>query len=298
MGTESFKIHYCGPELDNGRMDVRELAPALLAVGGLLEEANRVLNGNRTTISVKVRRFEDGSFGVAFEVSQPLLAQAVSLFSGDEVNAAINVLTILGLAGTGGMGLIKLLKWAKGRRPKKAKTLADGNIELDFDEAGHIVTSKPTCDLFLDLKVRVEMENFVRPLERSGIDNIGISYADQRIETISKAEAPYFVAPQPEDDLISEQETVATYSIHSLSFKEENKWRLTDGTVTFFATILDHLFLNKVNQNLVSFSKGDILRVRMKIKTWNTATGLRSEYEVLEVIEHRSAAIQLRLPLG
>ncbi len=296
MSKASFKVFYCGPELDSGQMDVKELAPALLAAGAVLDEANRVLNGNRSSVSVKVKKFEDGSFGVSFDVWQSLTAQAVSLFSGNEVTAALNIIAVLGFAGGGAAGLVKLIKMSKGRKPRRAKTLDNGNIELDFDE-GLIEVSKQVCDLYLDMKVRVELHNFSLPLARRGVDRIGIYHGREMVESITKDEAAYFLPPAAEDDLLDEREITATYFIHSLSFKDDNKWRFTDGAVTFFATIQDQLFLDRVNQNLVSFAKGDIMRVRMRTKTWNTAAGPRSEYEILEVLEHRSAAVQLRLPV-
>ncbi len=88
MSTVQFQIFYSGPDLESGKMDVRELAPALLAIGGLLEESNRVLNGERSSVSVKVNRFEDGSFGINFEVIQNIKDQVIALFSGQEVTAA------------------------------------------------------------------------------------------------------------------------------------------------------------------------------------------------------------------
>ena len=96
---------------------------------------------------------------------------------------------------------------------------------------------------------------------------------------------------------MEEHESTATFSITSLSFKEDNKWRLSDGTNTFYVTITDRDFLHQVDDNLKSFSKGDLLKVKLKTTTWQTAEGLRTEYEAMEIIEHLVGARQLRLHL-
>jgi hypothetical protein len=45
MSRAHFKVSYNGVALQEGRLDVRDLAPALLAVGSLFDAANRALNG-------------------------------------------------------------------------------------------------------------------------------------------------------------------------------------------------------------------------------------------------------------
>jgi hypothetical protein len=57
--------------LQSGTMDVRELAPALLAVADLCERANTLVNGDTTSIVVNVRAdFRRGSFQVHFDLVQ------------------------------------------------------------------------------------------------------------------------------------------------------------------------------------------------------------------------------------
>ena len=98
MSKASFQVYFHGPAVEFGRMDVRDLAPALLAIGSLLEETNRVLNGQRAHISVKVKKdFEEGSFGISFDVVQDLANQLLAMFSSDSVDGALNLLEILGL---------------------------------------------------------------------------------------------------------------------------------------------------------------------------------------------------------
>lgn len=291
MSTVQFQIFYSGPDLESGKMDVRELAPALLAVGGLLEESNRVLNGERASVAVKVNRFEDGSFGINFEVIQNIKDQVISLFSGQEVTAASNMIQVLGFGGSSVFGLYKLIKWAKGRKPK-VNVIIERNVELNFGEET-ITIQKEVFDLYRDIKVRKEAENTVRPLEKEGVDRFEARYNNELIESVDKKEVVYFNVPEIEDEKIDEQETDRSFTIHSLSFKEDNKWRLSDGTNVFFVTISDHEFLRKVNENLISFSKGDILRVRLRTKTWQVIDGIKTEYEAIEILEHRSAARQL-----
>ena len=295
MGKVGFQVYYGGPTLESGQMDVRELAPALLAIGGLLEEANRVENGSKTAVSVKVKRFEDGSFGINFEVVQNLADQMVSLFSGKQVTAAINLLEIIGLSTGSIVSLLALLKKAKGMLPKKAKELSDGNVELDFS-GDTVIAPARVVALYQDIKVRKEVENIIKPLKKEGIESFSVKHENTQAQLITKQEAPYFDTPEIGDRKIEEHETITTFSIHSLSFKEDNKWRLSDGTNTFFVLISDDEFLHKVNKNMISFSKGDLLKVKLVVKTWESTDGLKTDYEAVEVLEHKSAAFQLHLP--
>jgi hypothetical protein len=57
MNTAQFSIYFDGPALREGTMDVRDLAPAMLALGDMLEHANRVVNGPEVTVSVRVKGF-------------------------------------------------------------------------------------------------------------------------------------------------------------------------------------------------------------------------------------------------
>jgi hypothetical protein len=292
----SFKVFYSGDILESGQMDVRELAPALLAMGSLLEESNRVLNDGKTEVSVKVKKFEDGSFGISFEVIQGFATQLIEMLSGKQATAAANLVQFLGFSVLGFKGLFYLIKKAKGRQPRKAKILQDGNIEIDFTDEIEIVT-KEVFDLYRDLKVRQQAENVVKPLSVEGIDKFIVKDNQQVIEVIEKSEYKYFRTPDIAEEIIQEKDTTALYSIHSLSFKEDNKWRLSDGSNTFFVTIKDEEFLRKVNDNLIAFSKGDILELALKIITWETKDGIKTEYEALKVLDHKSAARQLKLTL-
>lgn len=43
-------------------------------------------------------------------------------------------------------------------------------------------------------------------------------------------------------------------------------------------------------------NKDDIYKVKLREKQWISDTGIKSEYEIVEVINHRSAAKQIKLP--
>lgn len=297
MSTAYFKVAYDGPALSTGRMDVKELAPALLAIGAVIEEGHKLLNPSAGRIMVSVKSFHDGSFGISFDVIQTIFQQAIDLFSGDTATAAANLIAHIGFAASGGMGLYKLIKKTKGKRPCEIEELLNGNIRLHFLDKD---IDAPEIDsavftLYRDARIRKEIEKTIKPLEQDGIESFQIYDGDEKIDQVLKDEALYYHLPPLDEQKIGEQETVKTFSIHSLSFKEANKWRLSDGTNTFFVTISDQNFLESVDQNQIAFSKGDLLKVRLIERSWETESGLKTDYEAIEILDHRKSFKQRHL---
>jgi hypothetical protein len=62
--------------------------------------------------------------------------------------------------------------------------------------------------------------------------------------------------PDVEEETLEDSEREMFLQIDSLSFKEGNKWRVTDGGEPFYAVIEDMDFLNQI-------AKGDVLFQRM-----------------------------------
>lgn len=64
MSNENLTLVFEGSGVEKGEIDVQDLAPALLALGDLIQSANDVINGKRAKVSVCVRATAEGSFVV------------------------------------------------------------------------------------------------------------------------------------------------------------------------------------------------------------------------------------------
>ncbi len=295
-----FRVTYDGPALASHEMDVRELAPALLAAGDLLDAATRVLNGERVKPQINVRAsFKTGSFGIDFALATDWLLKVRDIFAADSASAVANALEILGALGLvawqGRRGLVGALLWLRGRRIEKVEAVA-GQVRLIV--AGEsLEIERAVLALLRDLAVREALDKLLSPLDREGIDTFATG-TDGTIETrITRAERDWFRAPEPADDLLLDEERKMVFSIVSLAFREEHKWRLFDGAATVYAAMADADFLARVDRNVETFTKGDLLICRVRVRQWQTASGARTEYEVTRVMEHRSGARQLPLPI-
>jgi len=286
-----FSVAYDGNALRTHSMDVRDLAPALLSLGQLFDEANRILNGDKASVKLQVKAHNEGSFEIVFELWQSYGSQITDFLSGDFVSAAINLKE---LVVGGGVGLFYLIKRLKGGKPDKITDLKNGFVRIEFDKDS-LEVSIELLRLYQDLAVRKSAEEVLKPLSKEGIDTFEIREKKKIIETITSDEIHYFAVPEIGDEKIQEYEHESAYSIISLAFREDNKWRLYDGNSTINVSIKDEEFLRKVEQDLISFAKNDILMCRVRTTQWRTDIGLKTEYEVLEVIEHKAGARQLKL---
>ncbi|MBN3777749.1 hypothetical protein G3O06_09305 [Burkholderia sp. Ac-20345] len=294
-----FRATYDGPALESSEMDVRELAPALLAIGDLLDASTRALCGNQVRPQVNVRgSFKTGSFGIDFTLATSLLGRMRDMLSGNEGTAlanAVTILTALGIAAPRmGKGLFAVLKWLRGREILQVQ-MQDHTAILHV-EGDTLEIDLPVLTLLRDVSVRHAIEQVLAPLAREGIVVFAVGTDTEIVETVDRNEIAWFHAPEPADSLILDEHRKMAFSIVSLAFKDDNKWRLYDGTSTIHAAISDAGFLSRVNNSQISFSKGDVLVCNVRMQQWQTSDGAKTEYEVTDVLEHRPAGLQIQLP--
>lgn len=303
MSRAEFQIVFDGPLLKEGEIDVRELSASLTAMGQLFEEADTLLNGDRTTHSLKVRgSFKTGSFKINLTSAQGIVERAKSILTGDEADAIIaagdlvNYLIFGGVAGT--VGLLGLLKWLKGQQPTKITDADDGTFVV-YKGDKYLKIEEKVLKLYQDYKVRKAFEaSIAEPLREDQIETVAFTRdgGETFVEANYVERAALGAMPEESTDLPS-YTYQTNVSLVRLSFKEDNKWAVTDGKNSINASVEDEAFIRQINENEVSFSKGDILTVRMRIDQAETSTGLKSEYAIEEVISHRKPLYrgQLRL---
>lgn len=191
----SFTVSYDGEVLRDGTMGVRELAPALLAVGQLCERANTVLNGDRAKVTVLVKAdFKRGSVGVDLQLVQELL-------TGENITVAKELLALLGFTSISAVaaGLFKLIRRLRGKQPPEADE--DGNVKIDIHGDGNLVILSPKLvALARDREVRAQAEDTLRPLRREGIDTFETIDAGEVVERVTEDEIKYFeLEDEPEE---------------------------------------------------------------------------------------------------
>lgn len=298
-GKTAVRIAYGGPDVDSGAMDVKELAPALLAFGELIEESNKLINGQESKVKVLVKSdFRKGSFDVGFEMVHNLCDQ-IKLITGSLQEVSIEQITIyLGLAAGAsqflGFNLIDLIKKVRGRKAKKVTAIENNMIRLEFEEEikETIDVHKDIVNLYRSISVRSKVDQVLKPLEREGIDFFQVRANDAErkpITEVTKSEQPLFVAPEiseAPEAAIKELESTrhAVFKIVGISFEEQLKWRLDDGDTRIYATILDDDFLARIDNREYSFAKGDTLEVELRTKQTVSSKGIKTEHEVIKVV--------------
>lgn len=299
-----FHLVYDGPALVQHQMDVRALAPALLAMGNLVERANDILNGQQAKVSVNVHAsFKSGSFGIDLELAQSLWQRVLELANSPTATGIVQIVGLLGIGKATHKGLVQVVVWLRGRGVKQIVPISDGLVRLFVDNE-HLDVEERVLQLLQDYKIRQALEGVIaEPLAKEGIDTVAV--VDQKAQhvlvSIDRTQAHYFKAPNPEEETLQTDEYIATLQVLTLAFQDGNKWRFTEGGGNmYFAVMRDESFLARVHLNQEQFAKDDIIKARVRRTQRLTKEGLKADYDIVEVLEHRSAApkVQLRMDFG
>ncbi len=280
-----FSVIFEGSSVEEGSIDVADLAPALLSLNEILIESNRII-GNEFNISLNVKNVHKGSFEVdLFVAATSIMDHITQMFNSDEVNALKNLLEILGIGSGGLYGLLKLILKSKGKKPNQIRFVKNNNtVDFIYDDQT-LIAPAGTEKVFANRSIRQHLELFFKPLSKNGISKIKFKKENESIE-ISDSEKDYYIIPEDTEEVLIDKIDEKVYKIVSLSFKEDNKWRLNDGNNTFNVIIKDDNFLKKIEDNHESFVKGSLLRVDIRTLQKIKGIELITTYEVLKVIEH------------
>ena len=305
MSHEKFNVLYDGPALQSNEMNVQTLAPALYALGTLLEEANTAINGNRAKVSVNVKAsFKTGCFGIELNTFVSLVDLSKSLFASENIATAKNLLEWLGLiwdstgkAIVAGGGLIAFIKWLHGRKISKIETVGSKTFKVYVGDE-YYETEQQVIRLYQNHKIHQAFNDVLSPLSQEGIDEFAVTDSKQssRFTVIREVELPFFEPPQEEDEILADDEVEMNLQVVSLSFEGNYKWRFSDGNSVFNADVCDEDFLNRVRSGEVAFAKGDIIKARTHKLQYLKGENMKTEYVIREVLEHRHGAPQMKLP--
>lgn len=298
MEKSHVRVIFDGPAVEDGEMDVSQLAGSLLALGKLIEATDAIISGETNRIKVRVTSdVRRGSFDVGIVLAlDSAWDVAKAWVMSPEGMTTTSILSLLGLNAAGGMkGLIQTVRWLKGRRIGRKVTLEDGNTILELDDGDSTVVSPGVARLVDEPQVRQPLERFTQPLREDGIDVIRFEQTPGHIsEQIKAEEAPAFEATAGSEPT-SCSRFQATYQIKRLHFEEGKKWRLSSGSHTIFALIEDKQFWDRVGKSEEAFASGDYLVCDVRMDQWLGPSGLKTEYFVERVVEHIPAFKQPKM---
>ena len=300
-------IAYCGPAVDNGTMDVRDLAPALLAFSDFIRAANKALNNDDSKISVRVNAdFHQGSFEIQLAVIKTLAQKVQELWDTPGIDAG-GILALLGLGvAANDYGLIDLIKKIGG---KVIKSITDSKeqpgksiVKVEGDNNVIVVDSK-VVGLYKDTEIRGNIEKALSPLQREGIDAFEVRNeakdGNRAVKRITKEEIPCFYVSKPSsgnDDTTNISTQCVWVQLLNVSF-EDLKWKLSLGDAKIHAMLNDEDFKKKIDKHKVWFAKGDMLKVQLETTQQIKENGtITNQYAILKVEEVRHSKEETELP--
>lgn len=303
------KIRYAGPALETGVMDVRDFAPAILALADLVQGASNTLNGPEIRASVLVRtRLRKGSVIADFDLVMTGAFQVVAFGASLHAVGATELARAIGIHASASFNLLRLIKWLRGRKPQQVTRQETGNIQIEVEGNNNTVIVVPpdVHALYENEAVRKAAYSVARPMERPGVDTLEFRERRKIAERIAQSDLPALRAaaqissPKSKDAKVEKEvelsEEMTTVDLRQGVFNEDESFRFFDGENSFYARITDKEWWGEIHDRTNGFFEGDRLKVRIVSRQTVDEEGkLHKEREVVEVIHHEHMPKQINL---
>lgn len=307
MSKSVFRVTFEGDAFEQGEMDVRDLAPALLRMGEVVQAANRALNGTRAEARLSLSATNVGSFEALLSIDVSFLTAVADLLDAvadnpDRITAANELLDLLikvgSIATVPVAGLFAVLKFLRRKRPDQLLPGPAGTT-IVVGAGGQMVVDNRTVILLGDDATRLAVEEFGETaLTIPGLTSLRLTDGDGQSTHLQRDDVEAFRVPlQVDEEIVLESRDREVWlRIVTSAFRDGYKWRFTDGGERpFTADILDVGFLNDVAVGRIALSANDTLRCQIHEEQRLSGKTLTKDVTVVRVLEFRPGDRQLKL---
>ncbi len=300
--TQSFWIRYDGEALADHTIDVNDLAPALLALPSLVQEANRIANNDGSTVSIRVKAPSAGSFEIWFSIIRDAVEHPVDFFNSSGVSALANATSLLwwGTATAAGTAtaLIAFIRFMKGRKAAKVTQIDDSFVEVET-AWGSIKTPTKVWEMYQSPTIRAAFYQVLRPLEKDGVEKVEFNGPAGQTAEVEKEVVRYYVPSREDAEPLQDLPPRETFvNVVHMWFRTGNKWKFSEGGNEWSADIKDQEFIESLLKGEQTIAANDYLKVIVKQTQTLYGSTIHSDYEILKVLEHKKVPQQMPLPTG
>jgi hypothetical protein len=285
--SAELSLSFEGDALNDGVIDVRDLAPSLIALGEVFTQANDLLNERQASIQLGIRATQRGSFEVQLVLSQVAVATAGFIAVGNIQSAAALTQLILG----GDVSLLGLLKRLKGQKPTRVTEQSDG-VHLVADRLEIFVPTE-AYRLYRQPSMLRGAAGIIEPLLRGAVDRLVLRQAGREIDSVDQTEARYLRISGGDSEVLNEYIIPsAVLRLVSPRFAAD-KWQLNDGSNTKWYSMEDRRFQREIDQGR-PFRNGDMIVGRVRVTQFRDDENKLSQAQAIElVLEHRQTLDQI-----
>lgn len=241
-------IRYDGPALRYHEMEVEELAPALLALAGIIQSANDKFNHDRAKVRVVINAdIEQQCFQLKIKFIQTVLEKARTFIDGDGATALKDILEWIGVVGGSGFSLFKILV-ALGKKKEADTTFrtdaSDNATVYNIAELHlHGDVPKQVRELLQDKEIVQKAQQVLKPMQQQGYDSLSFHEADgttsfradkDDARAVLALPAPETAVSETEDDVTP---MTAEVRVKVAPFEGSAKWALVWAGRTIEATM-------------------------------------------------------------
>lgn len=275
-----FQFSYDTKETEGHTIDAEKLGAAIMGTSRALKNADKILNGESSTLDIDVKAHSEGSFVVEF----------VTYIN----NAGINPLSALGFiaASTPAITVLGAINQLKSRKIKLVQSADEVTSTITLSDDSTMEVPSNIAEILVNKNVRDNIDAIIKsPLDNATDAKFIIKDEDgEETFVVSDDESSNFktVSANVVDE-IKESEEITNVYFTKINFEGSKSWqiRLPDESLVSI-TMKDDNFTGRINASNQKFTKNDMFEVKLKTITKHRhGTSPTYKREITQVIRHR-----------